>query len=880
MPTLMGWRHIVRSLLRRRAAVDEMTEEIAFHIERQTRKYVDDGMPAAEARRRAALDFGGAARWREERSDVGMGRAIDRVIQDARYAVRTLAKQPAYTSVAVLTLGVAMGATTAAFTLVDRILLRPLPYPSADRLVSIQETSTATQRGFAFSFPNLLDFEREARGFESIAAFRTYDASIGATDAVLVNGASVYGDLARTFLLRPIVGRILTADDTREGAPPTVLLSYDLWQRRFGGDADVVGRTIDIAGGVPATIVGIAPRTLQYPEGALFWTGCNDCRRYWTLRTGINFEVVGRLAPGVSLAQARSEAARIGDALHQRFPKFAENQMTSATAIPLRNAQVDDSRRTVVGLAAAVACILLIACANLASANVARSAIRWHELSLRAALGASRPRLMVQLFVESLVLSAASAVVGLLGAWAAVRGVASVGGGHLARLTELGLDWRTVACAAVLSAFVAAVIGLIPASRMTAVDLRTTLARGARGSIHGGSRMRRTLIALDLAVSVVLLAGAGLALRSLQRVLDEPVGIDPRGVLTVEPQFREATARRYRGTAAALRYYGQAVGAIERTPGVVGAAISSTGPLGASWAGFVKIENAPDDPHPVCGYNVVGEKYFDVLGIPLLAGRVFTAADDSSAAHVAVINRAMAERFWPKQNPLGKRFRQTVMDSHADVWLTVVGVVADVKAFSLESDAFPIHYVSWRQRPERVLGGGIVVRSSLPASAVASSIRSAVTSVDESLPIVIQSIDERVRVTTESRRLAVTVLSGFAATALVLAALGIYGVLSYMVALRTREIGVRMALGADQRRVFGLVLGDVARPVATGIGVGLVVTVTLSRALRSLLYKLEPADPMTLGAVVVCLALLAVVASYIPARRAARVDPLITMRAD
>jgi putative ABC transport system permease protein len=880
MSRLTGWRHSLGSMFRRAKADQETRDEIAFHVERQTRKHIDKGLSPEVARRKAELEFGGSARWREATADTRRGSVIESFRLDARYGVRSLRRHAGFTVVAVLTLAVGMGATMAAFSTIDHVLLRALPYPQADRLVELRETNDRSPEGVSFSDPNLNDVRLQTSSFASITGVSTFPwmMSVGA-DVVSIGVGYVSGNFFDTFGVHAYRGRLIGPDDARTSSAPVAVLSYDAWRRWDASDPAILGRPVRLSGS-SYTVVGIAQRGFAFPDGAGVWIACRYCDKApESMRASIGTTAVARLAPGATLAQANADVAHAAGVIHRDHPNPAENQMVSARAVSLKDTIVTDSQHVVLLLSGAVAFVLLIGCANLASANLARNLMRQRELALRTALGASRARVVQQLLMESILLAAGACLLGLGAAALAVRAIAAHAATLLPRMIELNFDWHAALFGVVASVAVAVAIGLVPALSISGRDPRQAM--GAPGHIGAASaRGRRLLIGAEMMLCVVLLVGAGLALRSLQLVLREPVGIDPQGIMTLQPQLQR---QRYRTGGQAVLFYDRFIERLRGTPGIVDAAAASAPPLGFQWTGFISVEgqagvNPSADVAPAAGYNLVTEGFFSTVKVPLLRGRLFTSADDSLHPDVTVINQAMADLYWPHQDPLGKRFKALSMDSHAKEWLTVVGVVGNIHYYTLEMDVPPMHYVSIRQRPERALGSTVVLRSTLAPGATVAAVHSALQAVDPTASAHVTSIDDRIAETTASRRLMVQLLTGFAGIALLLASIGVYGVLSYVVAQRTREIGIRMALGASFWRVVGMVAADVMGSVAIGLIGGLIGARLLSKLMAGLVYKLSPMDPLVLSVTCLALVALAALAAFIPARRAASIDPVLALR--
>lgn len=881
MSRVLGFKHALRSLLGRPAADRDTADEIAYHVELQTRKHMANGLSPEAARTQALVEFGGAMRWREATADTRRGRWLETVAQDARYATRSLRRQPGFTAVTLLTLALGVGAITTALTVLDQLLLRPLPYPESDQLFAISEVAESEEQPLPFSIPNLADMRATTRGFASIGSVipTALSLGVGENEAVGVSGGWVDAEFFGTLRMPALVGRLITPDDLRPDAPSVVAISERVWREHFRADPTIIGRAIRL-GGRKYTAIGVLPKSFDLPAGAVFWLPCKWCVGMGEgARASISATVVGRLAPGVTEAQALADVRRAAAIIHRDHPDPKQNQMRSAMIRPLKEKVLGESERIVLMLGGAVAFVLLIACANLASANLARSSARRQELSLRVALGAGRGRLVQQLVVESGLLVTVGGALGLLGAVGALRVIAWQWAALLPRLGEVRLDGRTVLFAVAASIVVTLLTGLLPAQHFVRRQARVGV-DGARGQVGSPMRIRHVLIGFEVALSMVLLAGAGIALRSLWMVLHEPVGVaSPESIVSFVPELPRRNAN-------AVAFHDLLLHRIRELPGIRGAAVASAPPLGSAWIGFIELEGNADrnptaDVAPSAGYNLVSEDYFATVQVPLLTGRVFQPTDDSTHLAVTIVTETMAKTYWPNMDPLGKRFRALSMgDGHEQEWLTVIGVVGDVHYFSLENDNIPMHYVSLRQRPARAAEGTVVVRAAGDASAAIPGIRAALRDVAPTAMAKMTTIDQQVETTTRERRITVNLFSGFAITSLLLVAIGIYGVLSYLVTLRTREIGVRMALGSTRYGVVGLMIGDMMLPVLLGLGAGIVGSLLLAKVFASLVFKISPMDPLALGATSMLLLLLAVTAALIPARRAARVDPLVALRAD
>ena len=880
MSKLTGLLHIARSVLHRRRVDAETAEEIAFHVDRQTKKHIEQGMTPEAARTLALREFGGTTRWREETADTRRGSGIDSIRQDLSYAARLLRRAPGFSALSVLTLAIGLGGAITAFSIIDRVLFRPLPYREPEQLVSLVQ---ANQYGndFAFSMPNLLDLRSASGSFTSFGAAIPMDVLLDVGDAAPeVTSASVNGDFFQTLGVTPIAGRLLGRDDFTPGASPAVVISQELWQRQFGGDPSVVGDTIRI-GPTPFTVVGILPGSFDFPAGARLWYPCRWCDQPPpNSRTSMNAEVVARLRPGVTVEQAAAEVSTIAQRIHERYPLFAENQMQTMHARPLRQAVIDRSATRIWMLGAAMGILLLIAAANLTSANLARAVSRGRELAVRSALGASRKRVVQQLTVEAIAICAIAATLGFIAAFFALRFVAAFGAAHLPRLSELALDWRAAVFALVASLVVALAVGMLPALRLSERDLRAGLVGGELPK----RRLRRPgarpiILAAEIALCLLLVTAAALAARSLGLVHDQPLGVEPAGLAMLTPQ---TNFRKYPTLPSRIALYDRLVRDIGELPGVESVAAARTIPLGEAWMGKVELENSVSiGDEPVAFSNLVSPGYFATAGIPLLRGRLFASSDDPTAEPVAVISRRMAERFWPDMDPIGQRFRTTATGGpRAEEWLRVVGVVGNVRSYSLENEVTAMYYVSLVQHPTMIATTTILARVRGDAAARQRELYQAMRNVDPQMLGTTTTMEQVIRERTATRRETMGVLWMFAGLALFLAGIGIHGVLSYNVAMRTREIGVRMALGAASGRVVAGVVAQLVPPVLAGVVAGVAGSLAASRVFGSFVYKVSPTSPVVLLGAATVIVALALVAATRPAWRAATVDPLISLRAD
>jgi putative ABC transport system permease protein len=802
---------------------------------------------------------------------------MDSIVQDVRVAIRSLLKRPGFSVVAVLTLALGAGLTTAIFSVVYGILLRPLPYNEPDRIVMLWQTQRDDPKpspGGSTSHLNYMDWKRQAKSF---AAMALYGASrfvlTGLGDAEVVRGAVVTPGFFETFAAAPVRGRTFTDDDDVASGPRVVIVSHGFWQERLGGKADVVGSAIEISGRT-FEIVGIAPPGFDFPRKARLWRPVqNDdeaCGRGCVYTDGI-----GRLKAGLTLGAARSEMDAIARTLERDYPNANTNVAIGVTT--LKDATVGDVRPALRILLAAVMMVLLIACANVANLLLARGTTRQTEIAVRAALGASQGRLLKQMTVESLVLAAAGAILGVLFATWGVDIIKQFAPADIPRLDEISLDVPTFLFAMGLVGATAALFGLGPAVQLTRIPLVASLRDGGRTSAgsSGAGRAKFVLLVAEVALSLVLLLGAGLLLRSFARLQGVNPGWNAAGVSTFTLSLPPS---RYADDEAVVTASDELDQRLSAIPGVDRVGRIQGLPLGP----MVNVLNftRPDRPAPRPGqvpqalYRTVDPDYFRAMGIPIVAGRHFTDGDRIGGAPVIIIGRAMANRYWPGEDPIGKTLQMGGPDT-----IAIVGVVADVRSETLTGPPQPEMYRPQRQTADRAFT--VVIKSDRDPGHVLAEARAIVHRFDQTLPLISpapmqQLVDEAVA----QPRFYLLLVSLFAMLAVVLAAVGIYGVVAYMVGQRTREIGVRMALGARAGEVIGLVMWQGLRPALVGAAIGLGISVAGAGALQNMLYEVEPRDSATLVGVTALLLAMVLVACLVPAARATRIPPTSALRSD
>jgi putative ABC transport system permease protein len=803
--------------------------------------------------------------------------------RDIRFGIRMLVKNPAFTAVAVLTLALGIGANTAIFSVIDAALLRPLPYPNADRIVVLYQLDQDKQTDNPAP-ADFLDLRKQSSSFAYLAAHRGLPFNLsGNGQPERVEGAVVTSDFFAALGVRAVQGRTIQPDLDPPGGTSVAVLGYGLWQRRFGGDANIVGRAIEVDG-VSRIVVGIMPPGFAFPAGTELWTSSRfaavphplrPTEDPSALRDSHYFESFGRLKPSVTLAQATTEVDTITKRLKQQYGDKEEG--FGATLIPLRQDLVGETRPALLILLGAVALVLLIACVNVANIILARGASRQKEMALRIALGAGRFHLLRHLLVESLLLALAGGALGiLLALWglAPLRALVPtdmIGGAPIA------LDSRVLLFTLFASLASGVLFGLIPGSRLLGTDLNVSLQEGGRGSAGGGRarRMRSALVVTEIAMAAVLLIAAGLLLRSFSRLLNVPEGFNPDHVLSLQMALPQA---RYPKPGDRVAFLKNTLERVDSLPGIASASAISRLPLNpGNSSRSVEIEGrtAPPSGDIAPDYLVVTADYFQTLGVPLLAGRTFTDRDDANALPVAIVSEATARHFWPGQDVIGKHFRGACGDDKT--WCQVVGVVGDIKQHHLEQASKLAVYVPFLQDPWAFFA--LVVRTKLEPASAASAVEGAIHSVDADEPVYnVRSMRDVEAASLSPQRLQIALIGLFAALALILACMGIYGVMAYSVAQRTNEIGVRMALGAQTGNVLGLVLGEGLRLALLGAAIGLAGSFFAARLLSGMLFGVTPSDPFTFASVAVVLVAVAMVACYVPARRATRVDPLVALR--
>ena len=808
---------------------------------------------------------------------------MDALLQDLRYALRLLTKNPAFTAIAVLTLALGIGANTAIFSVVNAVLLRPLPFRDPSRLVLTLEHNPAVPGLLSISYLNYLDWREQNHSFESLEATCAIAMTLtGAGEPERLNARVATAGLFPLLGVNAVAGRTFVADEDRAGGPPVALLSYGLWQRRFAGSSEVIGKSIDLDTR-PYTVVGVLPPSFQIITPAdvfvplMPWAKSLPDDRNW--HPGI--VPVGRLKPGVSQEQARSEIANIANRLEQQYPLY--NTGVKGEVVGLQDQLVQNVRPALLLLLGAVSFVLLIACVNVANLLLARAASRGREVAIRTSMGASRGRVVRQLLTESVLISLAGGALGLLLGWAALGPLLKISGGSVPQIFTVELDRRVLTFTALISALTGLVFGIVPALRTAKLDLRERLNEGSRGSTSGPGqhRVRGFLAAAEIALAMLLLIGSGLLLRSFSRLQDVLPGFQPDHLLVADVPV---SVNAYAKPQQRYEFFDQLVERVKALPGVSSAGAATFLPVsgGGSIIHFNIQGRPPKSPHEftAAGYRAITAGYFEALKIPLVQGRFFTGADTDKEPAVVIINATMARNYFHGENPLGKRMQLGATPEQEVPWMEIIGVVGDVLP-GLGVDPQSEMYLPYRQADALlpVFQLSIVLRTAGEPQQQASALRSALAEIDSNQPLVrIRTMEENISTNVAQPKFRTWLIGIFASLALILAAIGIYGVMSYSVTHRTNEIGIRVTLGAQPRDVFSKIVGEGLYLALIGVSVGLIAAFALARVLKTFLYGISASDPPTFLAVALLLILVALAASFFPARRATRVDPIIALR--
>lgn len=881
----------LRALLRRDSLETELDDELRFHFDREVEKWLAMGLPREEALRRARLRFGGFDQVKEECRDALGVSFLEQLGQDLRYGLRMLRKNPAFTSVAILTLALGIGASAAVFSVVNAILLKPLPYPHAERIVIPWLVSPPGVNIGSEYFPwgktQFRLLTRENNPFQDAGALQsdTFNFS-GSGEPALLDGYRTTAGFFPALGVSPTLGRTYTPEEDQPGHENVVVISHHLWRERFGSDPAILGRAINLDG-ISYTIIGVMPVRFTFPRGEEMPVSFNFPHepQLWVPLAipepaplgPSELAVIARLKPGLSLTQAQAQVNVITHHAEQLDPRW--KGWFNMSLMPLEQQVAGGTRRPLLLILGSVGIVLLIACSNVANLLLARSFVRKREFTLRSALGAARKRLVHQLLTESLLLALIGGVLGIGIAQAGVFFIKAFGPTTIPRLHEVSLDWHVFFFAIAISLLTGIFFGLVPAIAATRENVFESLKEGGQrsGANLTHPRLRNALLVSQVALALVLVISAGLLARTFHHLLQVDPGFRPAQVLTFELSLPPL---KYPDKDHIVALYNRVLQSLEAIPAVESVGLGETLPLGGE--GESTVITIKDHPVvnpkelPFANYTIVSPGFFSAVGTPLLRGRGIAESDVADSEPVTVINTAMAKKYWPGEDPVGKHVglgpRYPVS--------TIVGVVPDIKHFSMREDPAPEMYVPYKQKPwPSMQTMHFALRTRSDPAAVSASVREAIYSVDADLPVAsLAPLTTLVDNSLTEPRFAMLLLASFAGVALLLATIGMYGVISYSVAQRTQEIGIRMALGAERQKVLGMILAQGARLAGLGISIGLMAAFGVTRLMTSFLFGVQATDPLTFLSVSLLLVTVALLACYLPARRAMRVDPLVALR--
>ena len=885
MSLLAAVRYRLRAFFRPGARARELREEMELHLELDAMDYragpaaVPDEAPWAARRR-----FGNITRYTEETRDMsGLG-FVDMLRQDVRFAIRTFRHAKGFTAVAVATIALGIGATAAIFSVVDAVILKPLPFPDADRIVMVwMDNRRLGVHEDLHSYPNLADLKAQNRSLQYLAPFRQAGVNVTGNGEPQRLAAGVLPAEALAALgARPMLGQLYTAANEVQGSDAVALIGHGLWASTFGSDPSIIGKSIEL-NGRKRTVVGVMPPGFAFPtERTQVWLPLVISDAAKTARSSYFLSAVGKLRPDVSVERARTDLGAIAKRLEEQYPA---NRDYGVTVTPLPEQVVGPTLRTTLWIMlGAVAAVLLIACANVANLLLSRAAVREREVTVRMALGASRRRLVRQLLTESVLLSVLGGALGLAIALGVLRVLPAFAPADLPRMENVGLNGTVLLVTSIVTLLTGMLFGLVPALQSSRTHLGATLREGGRAGTagRGGLRLRRGIVAAQLALVVVLLTGAGLLLRTFVTLRRVELGFTTDNVLTFNVQLAGA---KYPRAAQATQFFETLLERLRALPGVQGTGTISTMMLSAtpnSTGIAAEGRETRQDDNEVT-FDAISPGFFAAIGARLVAGRDFTAADRDSAPPVAMINEHMKKRYWPNGSAVGKRFRfgssSSPNDSTQNPWITVVGVVGDMRRTGVDKEVRDEAFLPYRQNADPAQL--VVVRTAKDPMSIVALVKQSMRSIDPDQPISnLQTMEQMLAGLVAQRRFSMALVGAFAVLALTLAVIGAYGVTAYLVSQRTKEIGVRLALGAEPSRVSKLVVGEGMRVAATGVVAGVIIALVTTRLASSLLYHVSPRDPLTIGVVVLTLLGVSALANYLPARRAARVDPLTALRQD
>jgi len=874
---------------KRERMMKDLEEDIREHIETETQDNIARGMSPEEAHYAAMRKFGNVMRVEEDTRDVWSFVWLEQFGQDIHYAFRMLRKSRGFTAVAVLTLALAIGATTAIFSVVYGVLLQPLPYTDSNRIMSVFEVNSGGTWS-RVADPNFDDFRDQSRSFQSIAKYHADIASVsGASEPTRTTVAAVSPGFLKVLGVQPILGRDFGASDAKKGAGPTVLVSYGYWRQYLGSSRDLAQSHLKIDGGL-FSIVGVLPSGFRFPADVDLWLPA-DLDGENPSRTSHNYSVVGRLRDGTTVQQANLDISAIARRIHDTSSEQGDYLLKDGIVVPLQDAITGKARSSLLLLLGAVGFLLLVACANVANLLLAQASVRERELAIRSALGAARGRLVRQYFTEAFLLALLGGSLGVLGAFWGLAGLVALAPENLPRLESVSINIPVLVFALVLSTAVAAGLGAFIAARATSGELRKGLVEGGRGQagLQGSQRVGRVIVAAQIAITLVLVVGAGLFGRSLMKVLEVNPGFRVDKIVTMDvslPWVDDPKAK-----AGQAIFFSNLIDGLKQIPGVRKVGATSGLPMdGGLPDGMFLLMTQNEIPKTTDGFGpllqqkerignadfcVATDGYFQVLEIPLIRGRIFDGRDGANSPHVAVISESLARERWPNQDPIGHTIEFGNMDGDLRL-LTIVGIVGDTHEYGLDAPPRPTVYVDLLQRPHAAIT--LTMLSDADMRSVASAARGILQNLNPEVAAKFQTFSQVYSTSLGSRRFNVILIGFFGITALLLATAGVFGVMAYSVSRRTREIGVRVALGAAPSGILRMILGQGLRTIFIGVAIGIAASLALTRTVQSLLFGVTATDPVTFGGVTLLLVGAALLACYIPARRATKVDPMVALR--
>ena len=889
MPLLVKVRSFLRNLFLSQRVEADLDQEVHSHLEMLTEENIRAGMTPHEAQRAARIELNGIEQVKEQVREERLGTWLHSVVSDCRYGLRQLRKNPGATAVMVFTLALAIGAATAIFSVVYGVLLRPLPYTDSNRIMAVFEVNSQGRRSH-LADPNFDDFRDQSRSFQAIAKYNDYVVSVsGASQPSRTMVAHVSPDFLKIFGIQPILGRDFTADDAKKGAGRTVLASYGYWKQYLGSAPDLSQAHLKIDGAV-YSVIGVLPAGFRFPAEVDLWLP-TDLDGENRSRTAHNYYAVGRLRDGVTVEQANQDISAIARRIHDTSSEQNDYLLKDGIVLPLQDSITGNVRPALLVLLGAVGFLLLVACANVANLLLAQASVRERELAIRSALGAARGRLIRQFLTEAVLLSLVGGGLGVLGALWGVAGLVALAPQNLPRLDSVSISIPVLVFAFLLSAAVAGGLGAFTAARATSGDLRKGLVEGGRGQAgsQGSQRIGRVIVAAQIAITLVLVVGAGLLGRSLMKVLEVNPGFRVDQIVTMDvslPKVEDPKAK-----SAQAIFYSNLIDRLKQVPGMRKVGATSGLPMeGGLPDGMFLLMTQNEVPKTMDDFGalfqqkerignadfcVASEGYFQVLGIPLIRGRAFDQRDGADSPHVAVISESLARDRWPSQDPIGHTIEFGNMDSDLRL-LTIVGIVADIHEYGLDAPPRPTVYVNLFQRPRAAIT--VTMLSDADTRLVTSAARGMLQDLNPEIPAKFRTFSQVYSASLGSRRFNVILIGFFGMVALLLATAGVFGVMAYSVSRRTREIGVRVALGAGSSDILRMILGQGLRTIFIGVAIGIAGSLALTRTVESLLFGVTATDPLTFGGVTLLLVAAALVACFVPARRATKVDPLVALR--